>query len=184
MVADGGGRGRRRERTHGRHGSPAIAPGLGADSASSTCTSASNDATRLAYVEVLPDEKATSAIGFLGRAVAHFAADGIRVEQILTDGRPRLPLAPARARLQGAWDQAPAHETVPPSHERQRPSASSRPCRRLRVRGHLPHLGGAHASAPRLDRLYNHRRPHGSLGHQTPLARLHAVMNNVVGSHG
>jgi len=45
-----------------------------------------DDATRLAYVEVLEDEKATTAIGFLQRAVAHFAAFGVRVESVLTDG--------------------------------------------------------------------------------------------------
>jgi transposase len=39
-----------------------------------------DDATRLVYVEVLEDEKAATAVGFLGRAVAHFAAFGIRVE--------------------------------------------------------------------------------------------------------
>src|SRR5438874_1279345 len=35
-----------------------------------------DDATRLAYVEVLDDEKATTAVGFLRRAVAHFASYG------------------------------------------------------------------------------------------------------------
>ncbi len=45
-----------------------------------------DDATRLAFVEVLPDERAATAIGFLRRAVAHFAAFGIRVESVLTDG--------------------------------------------------------------------------------------------------
>ena len=33
-----------------------------------------DDATRLAYVEVLADEKATTAIGFLRRAIAFYAA--------------------------------------------------------------------------------------------------------------
>jgi transposase len=37
-----------------------------------------DDATRLAYVEVLADEKATTAVGFLRRAVAHFRAYGIQ----------------------------------------------------------------------------------------------------------
>src|SRR5258708_4802050 len=44
-----------------------------------------DDATRLAYVEVLADEKATTAVAFLRRAVAHFAAFGVRVEGVLTD---------------------------------------------------------------------------------------------------
>jgi hypothetical protein len=44
-----------------------------------------NDATRLVYVEVLDDEKAATAVGFLRRAVAHFAAFGIQVERLMTD---------------------------------------------------------------------------------------------------
>jgi transposase InsO family protein len=44
-----------------------------------------DDATRLVYVEVLDDEKALTAVGFLRRAVAHFAAFGIRVERLMTD---------------------------------------------------------------------------------------------------
>ncbi|MGH3115970.1 MAG: leucine zipper domain-containing protein [Gaiellales bacterium] len=45
-----------------------------------------DDATRLAYVEVLPDEKAQTAIGFLRRALARFRAYGFRVERVMTDG--------------------------------------------------------------------------------------------------
>ena len=44
-----------------------------------------DDHSRLAYVEVLTDEKAATAVGFLRRALAFFARHGIRVERILTD---------------------------------------------------------------------------------------------------
>ena len=44
-----------------------------------------DDATRLAYVEVLPDERATTAVAFLGRAVRFFRRYGVRVERVLTD---------------------------------------------------------------------------------------------------
>jgi len=44
-----------------------------------------DDATRLAYVEVLEDEKAVTAVAFLRRAVAHFGDYGIRVERVMTD---------------------------------------------------------------------------------------------------
>jgi transposase InsO family protein len=44
-----------------------------------------DDATRIAYVEVLEDEKAVTAVTFLRRAVAHFAAYGIRVERVMID---------------------------------------------------------------------------------------------------
>jgi transposase len=45
-----------------------------------------DDCTRLAYAEVLADERATTAIAFLRRAVAFFERHGIRVERLLTDG--------------------------------------------------------------------------------------------------
>ena len=44
-----------------------------------------DDATRLAYAEVLADEKATTAVAFLGRAIDWFARHGITVEGVLTD---------------------------------------------------------------------------------------------------
>jgi transposase len=45
-----------------------------------------DDYSRLAYAEVLTDEKATTAVGFLRRALRFFARYGIRTERILTDG--------------------------------------------------------------------------------------------------
>ncbi|HEY0507184.1 MAG TPA: IS481 family transposase [Blastococcus sp.] len=44
-----------------------------------------DDHTRLAYAEVLPDEKATTCAGFLARAVAWLAAHGVTVRRVLTD---------------------------------------------------------------------------------------------------
>ena len=44
-----------------------------------------DDYSRLAYAEVLPDERATTASGFLRRAVAYYRPHGIHVERILTD---------------------------------------------------------------------------------------------------
>jgi hypothetical protein len=44
-----------------------------------------DDAARLAYVEVLANEKAVTAVGFLRRAVVHFASYGITTERLITD---------------------------------------------------------------------------------------------------
>ena len=44
-----------------------------------------DDATRLAYAEVLADEKAVTAIAFLRRAVAFFESHGMTVQAVMTD---------------------------------------------------------------------------------------------------
>jgi len=44
-----------------------------------------DDHTRLAYVEVLEDEKAVTAIGFTQRAVSWFTSHGITVQAVMTD---------------------------------------------------------------------------------------------------
>jgi transposase InsO family protein len=53
--------------------------------AGTTCTYAIDDATRLAYVEVLADENVITAVAFLTRAIAFFARHGISVEGVMTD---------------------------------------------------------------------------------------------------
>jgi transposase InsO family protein len=44
-----------------------------------------DDYSRFAYAEVLPDEKATTAVGFLRRAVAFYARHPITIERVPTD---------------------------------------------------------------------------------------------------
>ena len=44
-----------------------------------------DDCTRLAYAEVLADERSDSVCGFLARALAFFAEHGIRVQRVMTD---------------------------------------------------------------------------------------------------
>jgi transposase InsO family protein len=47
-----------------------------------------DDCTRLAYVEVLDDERTDSVVAFLGRAVSFFNAHGIEVQRLMTDNGP------------------------------------------------------------------------------------------------
>lgn len=46
---------------------------------------ATDDSSRVTYAEVLPDECAESAMGFLKNAVAWFARHGVTVERVMTD---------------------------------------------------------------------------------------------------
>lgn len=138
-----------------------------------------DDATRLAYVEVLPDEKAVTAVGFLRRAVKHFATYGITVEQVITDnGSPYVSTAHAVAcRLLGLQ-----HLRTRPY----RPQTNGKAERFIRTMLAGWAYGAIYGStADRTAALdgwlwhYNHRRRHQALGRQTPITRL----NNLLGSY-
>ncbi len=47
-----------------------------------------DDATRLAYVEVLADEQQATAIGFISRAVAWLNGQGVECRQVMPDNGP------------------------------------------------------------------------------------------------
>lgn len=141
-----------------------------------------DDATRLAYVEVLDDEKARTAIGFLKRAVAFYSAHGITVERVMTDNGPAyLSIAHAVAcRALGI-----RHIRTRPY----RPRTNGKAERFIRtILGGWAYGAIYRDSAQRTAALsgwlefYNWRRPHGSLSHRPPGARL-AELNNVAGSY-
>ena len=126
-----------------------------------------DDATRLAYVEVLADERGETAAGFLRRAVAWFAIDGDHGRA--GDERQRLllslrPSTPPPAASSGSATSAPSPTGRAPTA---RPSASSRRCQ---TAGPTERIYGS--SAERTAALpgwlahYNFTRRHGSLGHR------------------
>jgi transposase InsO family protein len=142
-----------------------------------------DDATRLAYVEVLGDEKATTAVGFLRRAVAHFAAFGVRVERVLTDNGSayRATVHALACRALGI-----KHLRTRPY----RPRTNGKAERFIRTLLGGWAYGAIYGSSLERQRalagwldFYNRRRPHGSLSRQAPMTRLHALMNNLVGSY-
>jgi transposase InsO family protein len=131
-----------------------------------------DDCTRLAYAEVLADEKANTVVAFLRRAVAFFARHGMRVEQLLTDN--------------GSAYRSLVHTIA----------CRTLGIRHLRTRAYRPQTNGKaerfirtllggwaygaiyRTSAERTAALdgwlwhYNHHRKHSALGHKPPVARL------------
>ena len=138
-----------------------------------------DDATRLAYAEVLDDEKTPTVIGFLRRAVQFFERHGMRVERLLTDNGSayRSALHAIACRALGI-----RHLRTRP----RRPQTNGKAERFIRTM-----LGGwtygaiYRDSSERTAALdgwlwtYNHRRRHSALGHQPPITRL----NNLLGTY-
>jgi transposase InsO family protein len=137
-----------------------------------------DDYSRLAYAEVLADEKATTIIAFLDRTVAFFARHGIRVEQLLTDNgsgyRSAIhALACQKLRIR--------HLRTRPY----RPQTNGKAERFIRTLLQGWAYGAIYRSSTErtaaLDGWlwhYNHRRRHSALGHQPPASRT-----NLLGSY-
>ncbi len=142
-----------------------------------------DDATRVAYVEVLADEKATTAAGFLRRAVAFYGSLGVEVKRVMTDNGPAyVSLAHACAcRALGL-----RHLRTRPY----RPRTNGKAERFIRTMLNECLYAAIYQNSEQrrvalgtwVDR-YNERRPHGGLGRQTPMARLRQSLNNVLGAH-
>ena len=130
-----------------------------------------DDASRVAYVEVLEDELGTTTSAFFERALAHYRELGIRTRRVLTDnGSPYLSRAFAQACARGRVRHRRTRPYTPRTNGKaerfiqsmlrecayQRPFFSSTERRRA-LSGWLQH--------------YNGRRIHAALG-TTPLARL------------
>jgi transposase InsO family protein len=137
-----------------------------------------DDYSRLAYVEVLADERAATVVGFLRRALAFFARYGIRVERVLTDNGSayRSTIHALTCKALGI-----RHLRSRPY----RPQTNGKAERFIRTLVNGWAYGAIYGSSKErttaLDGWlwhYNHRRRHSALGHRPPVSRT-----NVLGSY-
>ena len=137
-----------------------------------------DDYSRLAYAEVLDDEKASTAIGFLRRAVAFFAAHDITVQRVMTDNGSAYISAAHRIACQQLGLR---HLRTTPYRPRTNGKAERLIQTMLR---RWAYARAYSSSAERTAALgawlhhYNFIRPHGSLSHKPPGSRLTKAPGN------
>jgi transposase InsO family protein len=134
-----------------------------------------DDYSRLAYAEVLEDEKAATVAGFLRRAVAFYARYGIKVQRVLTDNGPGYcsTLHSLACRTLGI-----RHKRTRPY----RPQTNGKAERFIRTLlagwAYGAIYRSSHERSAALDGWlwhYNHQRKHSALGHQPPVTRTNLL---------
>lgn len=144
-----------------------------------------DDATRLAFAEILPDETAASCVAFLHRAASFFARHGIkRIECVMSDNGSGYRSHDFAAALHLL---AAGHIKTKPYTPRTNGKAERFIQTLLRQWAYPVSYPTSNDRAAALEpylRWYNRQRPHGSLDGKTPLQTLRMInRDNVLGDH-
>jgi transposase InsO family protein len=136
-----------------------------------------DDATRLAYAEVLADERGPAAAAFLKRAVAWFRSMGIDPRRILTDNGACYR---SNAHADACRELGLRHSFTRPY----RPRTNGKAERFIQTLTSRWAHGAIYGTSLERTRAlpgwlthYNFTRRHGALGHKPPAARLHELNN-------
>lgn len=142
-----------------------------------------DDASRIAFSQILPDEKKESAAAFLHAAVAYYARLGIAVTRVMTDNGACYKSFAFRN----------ACKTLGLKHIRTKPYTPKTngkaerfiqtSLREWAYAQAYPTSEHRKAELPKWLHQYNWHRPHGSLQSQTPISRLGLDVNNLLRLH-
>ena len=142
-----------------------------------------DDASRIAFTQIKPDEKKASAIAFLKAAIAYYASLGIKVQRVMTDnGSCYKSFAFARACKRLGL----RHIRTKPYTPKTNGKAERFIQTSLREWAYARAYDNSRQRAEELPRWlhrYNWHRPHGSLHAQTPISRLGLTGNNLLRLH-
>jgi len=141
-----------------------------------------DDATRLAYAEVLPDERRASAAGFLVRALRWYREQGVAVERVMTDnGSAYVSKLFARTVRRLGLRHIRTRPYTPKTNGKAERFIQSM-LREWAYAAPFPSAEARREDLPNWIRRYNTCRRHYALNRRTPLQAL-SDLNNVVRHH-
>jgi transposase InsO family protein len=137
-----------------------------------------DDAARLAYSEILPDERKASAIAFLDRALTWFARHGVTVQRVMTDNGSAFRSHAFRRACTGAGLR---HLRTRPYTPRTNGKAERFIQTALREWAYARPYASSSERSQAIDpwlHHYNHHRPHSGINAATPATRLNNLLGN------
>ena len=142
-----------------------------------------DDASRLAFSQVLPDEKKQSAVAFLKAAVAYYASLGVAVARVMTDNGPCYR---SKAFRQACRDLGLKHIRTKPYTPKTNGKAERFIQSDLREWAYAQAYPTSERRAAELPiwlHRYNWHRPHMGIKSMTPISRLGLTGNNLLRLH-
>lgn len=142
-----------------------------------------DDASRIAFSQILPDETKESAVAFLKAALAYYAGLGITVDRVMTDNGPCYT---SKLFEQTCREQGLRHVRTRPYTPKTNGKAERFIQTALREWAYAvayPNSQTRAAELPRWLHRYNWHRPHASLKDKTPISRLALNQDNLLRLH-
>ena len=142
-----------------------------------------DDASRIAFSQILPDEKQERAVAFLNAAVAYYDSLGVKVSRVMTDNGPCYISSAFRAACKALGLK---HVRTRPYTPRTNGKAERfiQTClREWAYAQAYPNSTRRAAELPIWLHRYNWHRPHGSLNLKPPISRLGLTEDNLLRLH-
>ncbi|MFO1115602.1 MAG: IS481 family transposase [Beijerinckiaceae bacterium] len=142
-----------------------------------------DDASRVAFSQLLPDEKKESAVAFLKAAVAYYASLGVLVQRVMTDNGSCYKSSAFR---QACRDLGLRHIRTKPYTPKTNGKAERFIQTALREWAYAqayPHSDRCAAELPIWLHRYNWHRPHSAIKSKPPISRLGLTEDNLLRLH-
>ncbi len=142
-----------------------------------------DDASRVAFVEMKPDEKACSAVAFLRAAVAWYASLGVTVGRVMTDNGSCYRAFVFRAACKELGLRHIRTRPYTPKTNGKAERFIQTAIREWAYARTYQHSDQRARALPRWLHDYNWHRPHGGIHARTPISRLGLSKDNLLRLH-